>query len=317
MAAKQAVKTAKAPTPNAVKAKGAANMPKEDAATSAALIPVVNPKALSVDVGPKVLQTLAAYSRDERQVRELQQSMEAKRYDALSNLTAAIVKAATADKTIKLDVIFAGSKLDKIKLNNQLGIALGFKSVMTVGKAGAEKKRVEWAPSVADYVKPQKDDPEDIGRQKSTVRTNFAHMLTKCTQAAIGIIDDGIKVNMDKATGTLLLSGPAVKSHFGEATVLLNEKQTVKTLDKKGNVTGEKKLKVKPSFTEIARRAAEAHGKVHAKRVDSRTVTVDPQKHVTELCNLLVKSLEKLTGEPSEGLKKALESAASAIDKVL
>ena len=141
-------------------------------------------------------------------------------------------------------------------------------------------------------------------------------MLTKCIQSAISIVDDGIKMTMDKQSGTLQLSGPTVKDHFGEATVLLNEKQTQQRLDKKGNVVGETKLKVKPSFTEMARRAAEAHGKQLTKRVDSRTATVDPAKHVADLCNMLVKALEKVEN-PSETLKKALESAANAIDKVL
>jgi hypothetical protein len=228
------------------------------------------------------------------------------------------VKAAKADASIRLEVVFSGDKAQKARLNNQIYLALGLKQVYMVGKDGAQKPKFDWTPAAAAFVKPNKDDAPDVANQKGSIRTNLATMLTKCEQAAIGIIDSDIDVKTDKASGTLLLSGPAVQKHFGESSVLLNEKQTVMVKDKKGAVTGEKKLLAKPSFTEIARRAAEAHGKVHATRVDSRIgATVDPNKHIVDLCSMVLKAVNALKAPIDESVKTALESLMNAIDEKL
>ena len=307
--------TTKTATPEAAKVKG--SQPKETDA-GAALVPQIKAGALSVDVGPVVLNSLASAASDERQAIELQEAKERKRGDALKSLTMAIVKLARGDNSVRLETVFSGNKTDKVKLNNQIYIALGVKTAQVRGKEGAQKTVIDWTPECAALVKPDKDDAESVATQKGTVRTNFAHMLTKATQAAVDIIDNKLELKVDPETNALMLTGPAMKDHFGEASVLLNEKQTVQVKDKKGVVQGEKELKAKPSFTEIARRAAEAHGKVNVPRSDSRPVTTDLPKLVTEMSDRMVKAIEKLTDDQlTEEVRNALESVANAIDSKL
>lgn len=282
--------------------------------TAGSLIPVLKSTALSTDVGLKVISWLADADKFDREASQLRESGEAKRYDSLAALTQGIVKAAKADGAINLAAVFEEAKSPaKARLNNQVYLALGFKTTINAGKG---KKRFGWTSEISPYVEVDgANDP--VAKQKGTVRTNLAHMLTKSIQFAITIIENKIDMKPDKASGTLLLSGPAIKSHFGEASVLLNEKQTVKLHDKKGNVTGEKTLKAKPSFTEIARIGAEAHGKAFKARVDSRAVAVDPAKHIVDLCGMMVKALEKAPKEMNEAMVTALESVRGAIDVLL
>lgn len=296
---------------------------KRDVGT-AMVLPTVKASAMSVDVGPVVLAAIGAYTRDERQIGELRKSVEQKQYEALARMTAGIVKAAKADASIRLEQVFVGDKAAKAKMNNQIYLALGLKHVVSVfnkktGEA-TDKHRFTWTPEAAKLVEPNETDPKDIATQKGTIRTNLAHMLTKCTQAAVGIVDDNLTMNVDKASGTLMLAGPSIKKHFGEASVLLNEKQTVPINDKKtGEKIGEKQLNAKPSFTEIARRAAEAHGKVQQTRVQSgiaHGVTVDANKHIMDLCGMLLKAVNALK-EVTSPVKAALESLNNAIDAKL
>src|SRR5258705_1611475 len=285
---------------------------------TALVVRVLKPGAMSVDVGPVVLAAIGAFTRAEREIGELRRSAEQKQYEALARMTAGIVKAAKADNSIRLEQVFTGDKASKARMNNQIYLALGLKQVYTVGKEGAQKQKFDWTPEAATLVKPNKDDPTDVTNQKGTIRTNLAHMLTKCTQTAVGIVDEGLTIATDKVSGSLMLTGPTMQKHFGEASVVLNEKQTVQIKDKKGNVTGEKKLLAKPSFTEIAKRAAEAHGKVHAARVDSRVgATVDPNKHLVDLAGMLLKAVQKLTDPIATSVKTALESVMNAIDEKL
>lgn len=280
------------------------------------VVPALKPGAMSVSVGPVVLAAIGSYTQGERQIGELKRSIEQKQYEALAQMTAGIVKAAKADASIRLEGVFE-DKQAKARLNNQIYFALGLKHAITVGKEGSEKQKIVWTPEAAELIEPNEKDPKDLATQKGTIRTNLAHMLTKCTKAAVGIIDDDIKVDTDKASGSLMLTGPAVKKHFGEASVVLNEKQTVQVKDKKGAVVGEKQLLAKPSFTEIAKRAAEAHGQVHATRVDSRIgATVDVNKHIIDLAGMLLKAVNALKEVP-DTVKTALESVANAIDEKL
>jgi len=314
--AKKVVKAAPAKTPEPAKAPAKAKAP-----STALVIPVLKPGAMSLDVGPIVLAAIGAYKRDERQIEELRKSVVTKEYEALARTTAGIVKAAKADNSIRLETVFSGDKAAKARLNNQIYLALGLKeSVPVYSKKGEDTGKVQftWTKAAAALVQPDKDDAPEVATQKGTIRTNLATMLTKCEQAAIGIIDDNLTITPDKASGTLMLTGPAMQKHFGAASVVLNEKQTVPVKDKKGEVIGEKKLNAKPSFTEIARRAAEAHGKVHQARVDSRVgATVDPNKHIADLCGMVLKALQKLTTPLADSVKTALESLNNAIDEKL
>lgn len=310
---------AKAKTPLMAKAKGAA------AAAAAAVpskagqslvVPVVKSSALSLDVGLFVLKSLDSANKDEAQAKDLLAGVKTKRLDVISKLTLGIVKAATNDKSIVLDAVFKEKK-DMATLNNQLGIALGFREVVTVGDGDKAKQRVDWTKEAAALVSANKDDSEDMKRRKGTLRSNFMTLVKRCGQTAIGIIEGGSTAKIDKASGVLAITGPAVKSQFGQDTVLLNEKQTVQTMDKKGKVTGEKKLKEKPSFTAIAAKAATAHGKNMHRGSNTRgagAALSNPTEHVKALCKSLVAAIGKLVGKPSAEVIAAFDSVESAMD---
>lgn len=316
--AKQAVKAAKGKVPDAVKAKGSKVAEAEEAKGTEVAIPAIKQGALSLDVGPKVLDIIGASARDERQVKELQAGLKTKEYDVQAALVQGIVKAAKADTSIRLENQFVDSKQGRSKLHTQLYLAMGFKSVVTVGKEGAQKDKVDWASNVRDLIAPQKDDADSIVKQKNTVRSNLSHQMTKAVQVALAIIDEKIDVKPHAETGSLLLTGPAIQDRFGAPSIVLNEKQTVPITDKKGIVTGEKELKAKPSFTEIARMAADAHGQVLTTRVQSGAgPTIDVNKHIVDLCGMLVKAVNKLSGELKPEVVQALESVYNAVDEKL
>jgi hypothetical protein len=221
---------------------------------STGLVPVIKKTAISADIGPMVIAGFAKTMADEKQANQLLMQVSAKRYDLLGHLTAGILKAAKADSSIDLGVAFDKDPKKQGYLNDQLGLALGFKAVQTLnGGTKEEKHRVAWSKEVSEFVLSTSDEKgTDTAKAKNTLRSNFLHALKKCAQAAAGIIEQKMNAKMDDKAGTLQLSGPAVKAMFGQPTVHLNEKQTV----------GDVKLTEKPSFTAIAAKAAEKRGAV-------------------------------------------------------
>jgi len=199
-------------------------------------------------------------------------------------------------------------------LNNQIGIALGYREVVTMGEGDKARDRVVYARAVERYfpsAKDAKDSPE--AKRKATLRSNFIHMVKKCAMTAAGIIEKDMTAAMDKESGTLRLSGPAVKKQFGAGSVLLNEKQTVGEGDKAI------KLTEKPSFTAIAAKAAESHGKIvhRASNTRGRQLNVSPEDAVSGLCKSLIAAIERIGGKITDTVKTSLESVVSAIDKAL
>jgi hypothetical protein len=278
-------------------------------------IVTVKAGALSLDVGPAVISGLDKSYKDEAKANQLLQEVNGKRYDLLSQLTLAIVKAAKADDTIDLSVAFSGEAKRMNVLNDQIGIALGFREVTQMeNKKGDVIAKIGYAKAVQKFFPTAKDDkkaPETV--RKATMRSNFLHMIKKCAQAAAAVIEKDITIKQDKASGTLQISGPEVVKQFGAETVLLNERQTI------GEGEQATKLKEKPSFTTLARIGAEASGKTLQIRKDSRAASnaVDPDTALQSICNTLVQSLNKLTGKPAAKTVESLQSVQSAIAKVL
>lgn len=305
----------KVETPKAVIAKGAANIP----ASKGKELAIVMPKsgAMSADIGLKVAALMEATVRADLQIRELSKAKTDKTYEVQAWLTAAFVKAHKADNSIDLALSLSDDDKAIESLNQKLYIATGLKTVQMVGDAGAQKPRVDWTPGkIAEMLKiNKKTDPEAVQRQKGTFRTNLAHQFQKAQRAALELLDKDIKFTHE--AGTLRLTGPAVQAAYGTPSVLLNEKQTQTVFDKRGKVTGEVKLKGKPSFTDMARRASEARGKVVHQRVDSRAKVSDPNKYLIELSGYLVKALEGFKGELTKDATAALESVQSAIEAQL
>lgn len=279
------------------------------------VIAVVNSKALSVDVGPRVIAGMSKSIEQEEQANKIILEVAAKRFDMLADTTAAIVKAAKADNNINLSAVFKDDKKAMSLLNDQLGLALGFRQVSETKDAGGNIiKKIGYATAVQAYFpmpKEDKNDPKVI--RKATVRSNFLHLLKKSAQAAVGIIDNDLTMKKDKATGTLQLTGPALEKQFGSDTILLNDKQTIGEGDKAT------KLKEKPSFTAMGRMGAAAAGKVLAVRKDSRTRTgaVDPDTAIQSLCVSLTEAIAKMKEKPIAKTIASLNSVKTSIEGLI
>lgn len=282
------------------------------AATSTAVIPTIKASAMSTDVGPMVISGLATAYDDESKGRELIAGAQAKQYTLLSTLTQGILKAAKADKNIVLGIASGTDPKKQSFLNDQIGIALGFKEVVTVGSGDKQKQRVAYASTVTKFFPMPSDDKNSPEyKRKATTRSNFLHMLKKCQQAAEGILMANMDAKMDKVSGTLLLSGPGVKKQFGVESVLLNEKQTV--TDKKGVET---KLTEKPSFTALAAKAKEAHGAPIHRGSNTRGAGAqlsNPSEALSALCKSVTDMLARVK-EPKKAQIEAVKSLDSAIE---
>lgn len=299
----------------AAKAKGTTNEPKE----VKAVIPVIKKGALSVDVGPIVIAGLAKAYDDEDKAKQLMAGVDSKRYDLLAQLVLGIAKAAKADGSIDLKAtVMSGSDGSKAMglLNDQLGLALGFKEVKTVVKGDTKAEKIVYSEKVRHFFPMPGEDKNDAAVQrKATLRSNFVHMLKKASMTALNVIERKIDVKMDKAAGTLLISGPEVKKQFGAASVHLNEKQTVKNAK-----TGEEqKLTQRPSFTALATQAAIAHGK--AVKTGSNTrgqgqQLTNPTAALQGLSKAVVKACENIQ-QPNDKQIEALEAMQSAIETTL
>lgn len=274
------------------------------------LITVEN-KALSTDLGPVIIATLAKTYDDEAKANEMLKGIDAKRYDLLANTTMAIVKAYEADDSISSSAAFSPDKKVVQKLNDQLTIALGVREYQEV----KGKQKLVYAKAVAKYF-PTAKDPKGAPAtvRKATLRSNFIHMLKKCAQAATAIVEKDMDAKMDTEAGTLLISGPTVEKAFGVKEVLLNEKQNIK-------VEGQDKpleLKQRPSFTALGNIAAVDHGAVIKGGSSDRTkkAIVDPDLAMESLADTVVKAVSRLS-KLTDKQRTALESIKSAVDKAL
>lgn len=300
-------------------------------ATEVKALAIVNPKALSVDVGPYVVKNWATANQDQAKAEELISAANRKKYDLSARMTMAIVKASKADKSIDLTATVKygpeGTKAMSV-LNDQIAQALGLKVVKVVTKGNTTTNKLEYAPEVASYFPRAGLDPESVeGKAAATLRSNLSHTLKKCAMAALAINERGITAKADAKSGTLLLSGPAIKKEFGADSVKLDEKQTVENTKKGGDPI---KLKQRPSFTAIADLAAQDHGSALRRGSNTRgkgaapgksgsgTTLIDPLKALNELAQVVVKTCERFAKTPpTDEQRKPLEMMQNALAEVL
>lgn len=274
---------------------------------------VVNKKAMSRDVGPAVIKAYHNLTGEETEAKNVLKGVEAKRYDILSQLTLAIVKAAENDDELDLTAYFSGDTKLVNKANDRIGIALGFRDAIMVGEGDKQKQKIVYSESVRNYF-PSKDDPADVKQAKKTFSSNFVHQIKKCAQASIAIIEKNITLKTDKKTGTLMVSGPAIKKEFGQDSVMLNEKQTVE--GKKGEAV---KLKVKPSFTALATMGARESG-VELKKAATHRGTSQTVLTPTAILQEAAKTIERAVKQidtPDDKQIAALDKILSAVNGVL
>ena len=269
----------------------------------------VNPKALSADVGEKAVMAWKATKEMEDQISDLEAQTNKTKGAALKMLTLAFVKAATVDKSIKLEDIYL-EKSEKLRdLRQRCEVVVGIK-VARKGEDGVE--RYEMAPWTKDVLPQPKEDKNLPGFQaKENFRSNFAAAMTKCIKAADALVLKGIQADEDKATGVLMLSGKAVKEHFDVDKVALNEKREV--VDNGKQV----KLAKIPSFTELARIGAEARNKkIPTRGETAKAINPLNEKDVTSAVQSITKALGQLKSFGDE-LATAIEELAEACDEAL
>jgi len=310
MVAKQAKRATKE-TPIAVKAKGASALTSLDDSETA-LVAMPKASALSRDVGINALREYAAAEVEDGQVKQLAEGVKLRRGRAQVALAIAFYKAAMADKSINLaDSLLPakGNKAAKDKFGAQLRLVVGLSEI--------KNGKTVWTPEAREIMMAEKSDSAEIAKQKASLRVNFSALMTKSAQVALDAVENGVKFEQDKETGFARITdgkgSASVKKHFGVSSVLLNEDQNAMVTDKKGNET-KVKLKALPSFTEILRKVAAAHGKVAKERGDKRVSLADPIKDLIERCGHMVMAIGKLPAEKSKELTAALESLRNAID---
>jgi hypothetical protein len=265
--------------------------------------------ALSTDVGAKAMEAFRISKNEDAKIAELSQENTKRKGETLKTLTLAFVKAATADKNIRLADCQSDTEKQVRALREKLEVAVG---IRTVAQNADGTNKIELAPWTKEYLpQPGEDKESEDWRRKENFRTNFSAVLKKAMAAAHAISHKGIHASEDKATGALLISGPAVKERFGHDNILLNEKREIKEGDRKIE------LKKIPSFTELTRISAESVGKAAPVRVDSRKpgsgkVT---EKDMIAAITSLQNALSKFSGfgddmaTALEGLQDTIETA--------
>lgn len=286
--------------------------------THIAVIPRLKDGALSLDVGPAAIAAMVKSDQDRGNIDKLNREIESRDFTALSMLTQGIVKAANADSQITLGAIFGEDKKAKEALYDQLMIAIGVKEVRITGEGAKARETVVFASAVKPYFPMAGEDKDSAEyKQKNTYRTNFYHSFKKCIQAGVTIQERKIKTQFDKDSGTLRISGPAVKKHFGHDNVLLNGKDKFDVSVGRGKK--EVTLNSKPSFTELGRTAASDHGKTVQTRSDSRASVTSqtPEELVANVCKSLTSILSKLKLPLGEAVTKTLTSMRDNLDTFL
>jgi hypothetical protein len=282
------------------------------------VVPKINSKALSLDIGPKVIGILDRSLQEQGKGMDLLNSAQGKKYEAMSLLTLGIVKAALADQTIKLSASFSGERKEMETLSKQIGLALGFREVVSTVDGDKQVQRVVIAKTVAKYFPGAGEDTKSAEYQrKNTFRANFATTVKTCAQAAEGIILSKAKAEFDAAEGTLRLTGPKVKEIFGADDVLLNENASQKGKDAP--------LASKPSFTAIRALAGEAHDSPVHRGTNTRGTTigasapkqVDPEMALISLAHTLISAIGKMEGDLSVKVREALSQVQNTIHQAI
>ena len=159
--------------------------------------------------------------------------------------------------------------------------------------------------------------------------------LKKCAQAAHGLIEQKIDAKLDTKSGTLMISGAAVKKHFGHERVLLDERQTVGTGDAAVLLLVRSRacrlfLANIGAATQGVEPAAKGAGGAQHRGAQSGTVggtlAVQATKvaevtgkesldaAIVTICKALRTALEKVQGAVSKNAAAALEETKNAID---
>jgi hypothetical protein len=309
---KMAKKTSATPT-TATKAK---TMAKPATAASAKpmakdskALAFVNPQAINAKEGRSVVERLCAESARVNSLEFELGRAQVSKSEAVSQMTMLFHNAAAIDKRINLALAVNGSKQEKSELNDRLRVVLGVYE-LTRNEDGTEQRTfAPWAGDMFPKPGEKKKDGSPTFDSRETNRSNFATQMRIAAQGAYTIISKGMKAEIDKATGSLAVTGKAVKEHFDQDRVLLNEKQKITV----GNT--EVKLKAKPSLSELARMG----GAVLRDRSAGATPTVNPanNEQVAERLNKFREGVIDKLSAFNDDVANALDALATAIENAL
>lgn len=289
--------------------------------STAVSLPPVKAAALQRQLGPMIAKGITQFVEGDQELKAQRALQTERDYVLSSSITEACVNAARADQSIDLTVMLGKDAAAKAAHNKKIYYLLGLKDIVMRGKEGKQEAVFDWDPKteVGKYLGVSEKDPPEVKAKKDQYRANLSTLLTKCQKAALWLLEaKGVNFKHDNDTGTLMLTGPGVQGIYGAPVVLVNQKAEQPLRDAEGKDMGSTvNLKAKPSFTDMARRAAESHGKVMVPRADSRMKQFD-DKHaqVVHMCDLFIKTLEKYE-DPNDAATKALESVMTAIEQTL
>lgn len=283
--------------------------------TSKAIVSFIDPKALAPKgEGEKIAKQLCASAA---QIEELESKLgiaRASKGAALSNMTNLFIAAGKADKGINFAIALGEDKKAKEKLFDKLRAVMGIIEVRINPDGTEVKTQAPWAnelfPKIGETLKNAKGDPTIQARE--TNRSNFVARMREAAKAAHGAISKGITAEIDKTTGRLAISGKAVREHFNQDKVILDEKQSFTTAD-----GTEVNLKAKPSITELGRMG----GAVVRPRGGGATppeVNVSNPDAVIERLGKWQETIAKLgQTKLDDKIRTALEELATAIEDAL
>ena len=281
--------------------------------TSKAVVAFVDPKALAPKgEGEKVVKALCSSAA---QIDELEQKLSTAKLNkgaALSAMTQLFIVAGKADKQINFAVVNSEDKKAKEKLFDRLRAVLGIIDVRINPDGTEVRTQSAWAdemfPRIGETAKNTKEGDTFVGRE--TNRANFSARIREAAKGAFGVLSNGITSEIDKASGKLAISGKAVREHFNQDRVLLDERQNFEADGKTVN------LKAKPSITELGRmggavvrqRGGAAPSSVNVSNPDAVAERIASWQKIVE-------SLGKVAGRLDDKILSALDNLVEAIEK--
>ena len=258
--------------------------------------------------------------------KDMQEELQNTRGKSLKLLSLGIWKAGKENSEIAQLVGSIHSDDDKVKeyVREEVRCALGMRKRTKDPKGAIKYEWQEWW--FEHFPRPGEDASTDEGKKRRARAQNFVKQLDKAIMSAFGALSTGSVFKQKSESGPLMISGPAVKEHFGVEEVTLDERQKVPQVDKNGapvfDDAGKPKmveLAKKPSFTEVNRMGANKIGKeVKTRAQTGHTVVLgSSEEDIIGLLNSLTIVLQSPTFTPKviEAMHKMFPKLQAAVEK--
>lgn len=282
--------------------------------TSKAIVTFIDPKAIAPKgEGEKIAKELCSAAAH---IEELEGKLNVERTRkgaALSAMTNLFIQAGKADKRINLAAAIGEDDKAKKALFAKLRAVMGIIEVQVNADGTETVTQAPWAdelfPKIGETLKNSKDETIQA---RETNRSNFTARIREAAKAAYGAVKLNVTAEIDKTTGRLAISGKAVREHFNQDKVILDERQSFKTSD-----GTDVNLKAKPSIAELGRMG----GAVVRQRAGGATppeVNTSNPDAVVERIQKWQETIVKLgQSKLDDKIASALEDLATAIETAL